>query len=421
MKPLSRLLVLPLSTLLAAASLAAQLGDPAPALDIKEWIKGGPVDLAAGKGKTVHVVEFWATWCGPCRTSIPHLTELQKRFKDKGVVFIGVSNEKSDVVKKFVTKMGDKMDYAVAIDSGKTSEGYMEAFNINGIPHAFVVDKEGRIIWQGHPMAGLDTTLEKVVNGKYDLAAAKAESAKRAAEEEKEMVAQKKLQQLAKLITAGKDDAETKKLEDELVALDKEQGGILNGEPFEPAGFREQVLFNAKFDKYEQALRSGQSEAQLAALEKELVASAPEGFNLTYFKTLIRHQMELPRVTPLLEAYLEAVGENGDPAKAADALAKIDAAKIQSGMALNQLAWSILTSEEVKKRDLPAALRFAKQANDLAKGEDAAILDTYARALFDNGKIQDAIATQKKAIEKAPEQMKEGLEKALKDYEAKAK
>lgn len=421
MKPLSRLLALPLSTLLAAASLGAELGDPAPALDIKEWIKGGPVDLAAGKGKTVHVVEFWATWCGPCRTSIPHLTELQKRFKDKGVVFVGVSNEKSDVVKKFVTKMGDKMDYAVAIDGGKTSEGYMEAFNINGIPHAFVVDKDGRIVWQGHPMAGLDTTLEKVVNGKYDLAAAKAESAKQAAAQEKEMAAQKKLQKLAKLIGEGRDDAETKKLEDELVALDKEQGGLFNGQAFEPADFRKRVAFMPKFQKYQQALMGGEDPAKLAALEKELVADAPKGFELEEFKKMFRTQMELQKVTPLLEAYLEAVGENGDPAKAVDALAKIDAAKIQSGMALNQLAWSILTSEEVKKRDLPAALRFARQANDLAKGEDAAILDTYARALFDNGKTQEAIATQKKAIEKAPEQMKEGLEESLKNYEAKAK
>ena len=421
MKPLSRLLLLPLSTLLAAASLGAELGDPAPALDIKEWIKGGPVDLAAGKGKTVHVVEFWATWCGPCRTSIPHLTELQKRFKDKGVVFIGVSNEKSDVVKKFVTKMGDKMDYAVAIDGGKTSEGYMEAFNINGIPHAFVVDKDGRIVWQGHPMAGLDTTLEKVVNGKYDLASAKAEAAREAAAQEKEMAAQKKLQQLAKLIGEGRDDAETKKLEQELVALDKEQGGLFNGQAFEPADFRKRVAFMPKFQKYQQALMKGEDPAQLAALEKELVADAPKGFELEEFKTMFRNQMELQKVTPLLESYLEAVGENGDPAKAAAALAKIDATKIQSSMALNQLAWSILTSEEVKKRDLPAALRFAKQATDLTKGEDAAILDTYARALFDNGKTQEAIATQKKAIEKAPEQMKEGLQESLKNYEAKAK
>src|SRR5262245_40618322 len=97
---------------------AAELGDPATPLDIQEWVKGTPVALAAGRGKTIHLVQFSATWCPPCRASIPHLTELQKKFKDKGVVFIGVSDEASDVVKKFVEKMGDKMDYTVAIDAG---------------------------------------------------------------------------------------------------------------------------------------------------------------------------------------------------------------------------------------------------------------------------------------------------------------
>src|SRR5215510_7930870 len=102
---------------------AAQLGDPAPALQISDWVKGDPLDLAEAKGKQVVVVEFWATWCGPCRVSIPHLTELQKKFKD--VAFVGVSNEDPDTVKKFVTKMGDQMDYAVAVDKeDKTSDGY---------------------------------------------------------------------------------------------------------------------------------------------------------------------------------------------------------------------------------------------------------------------------------------------------------
>jgi thiol-disulfide isomerase/thioredoxin len=119
---MKKLIITVTSTLLAAASLlAANLGDAASPLDIKDWVKGSPVDLAAGKGKTIYVVEFWATWCPPCRTSIPHLTEMQKKFKDQGVVFVGVSSEKTDVVKKFVDKMGDKMDYTVAVDAGKTS------------------------------------------------------------------------------------------------------------------------------------------------------------------------------------------------------------------------------------------------------------------------------------------------------------
>ena len=99
------------------STLAAELGDPAAALQVIEWVKGKPVDIASGKGKTIYVVEFWATWCPPCRESIPHLSELQKKFKDKGVVIVGVSGEKSEAVTNFVAKMGSKMDYTVAIDN----------------------------------------------------------------------------------------------------------------------------------------------------------------------------------------------------------------------------------------------------------------------------------------------------------------
>ena len=79
-----------------------EIGDPAPALNVAEWIKGPPAVLAEGKGKTVYVIEFWATWCGPCRMSIPHLTELQAKYKGKGVVIIGVSNEQPAKIKDFV-------------------------------------------------------------------------------------------------------------------------------------------------------------------------------------------------------------------------------------------------------------------------------------------------------------------------------
>ena len=72
---------------------SAKLGTPAPPLTGLEWVKNGPVEMKPG---TVYVVEFWATWCPPCRVSIPHLTELQHKYKDKNLVIVGISTEKMD-------------------------------------------------------------------------------------------------------------------------------------------------------------------------------------------------------------------------------------------------------------------------------------------------------------------------------------
>jgi len=129
-------------------------GEPAAALAVAHWVKGEAVDVSSG----VHVVEFWATWCPPCLTSIPHLTALQEKYADRGVNIIGVSDEELDTVEPFVEKMGDKMAYTVAIDGG-ISKDYMEKYNIGGIPHAFVV-KNGEIVWHGHPMAKLEAAIE---------------------------------------------------------------------------------------------------------------------------------------------------------------------------------------------------------------------------------------------------------------------
>lgn len=149
---------------------AAELGVPAPPLKITSWIKGKPIDLSTARTNTIHVVEFWATWCGPCRKTIPFLSEIQKRFKDRGVKVVGISSEEPDLVKPFVTKMGAQMDYTVAVDTDRaTTLPYLELFGERGIPHAYIVDKDGRIAWQGHPMAGLDAILEEMVAGRYTI------------------------------------------------------------------------------------------------------------------------------------------------------------------------------------------------------------------------------------------------------------
>ena len=144
------------------------VGDAAPSLNIEKWVKGQPV-TGFEKGK-VYVVEFWATWCPPCRDSIPHLTKLQDKYADQGLTIIGVSSERGGLekIEPFVTEWGEKMDYVVAFDDGrKTSTSYMTATGQNGIPHAYIVDREGRLAWHGHPMQ-MDGPLDQIVQGKWD-------------------------------------------------------------------------------------------------------------------------------------------------------------------------------------------------------------------------------------------------------------
>ena len=121
------------------SSTASSSGGPAGKLAVAHWVKGDPVDISKG----VHVVEFGPHGVRP--TSIPHLTETQAKFKDRGVNIVGVTNEDLDTVEPFVKKMGKKMDYTVVIDDGRTlSDKYMKKYDVRGIPHAFVIKATGK-------------------------------------------------------------------------------------------------------------------------------------------------------------------------------------------------------------------------------------------------------------------------------------
>ena len=386
---------------LAQAALAAELGDAAPPLKIAKWVKGNPVDLAAVKGKQVVVVEFWATWCPPCRTSIPHLTEMQKKFKD--VIFIGVTDEEVATVKKFVTKLGDQMDYVVAVDADrKTSAGYMEAFGEGGIPHAFIVDKEGRIVWHGHPMNGLDAAVADVLAGKLDLNKAKQRDR-----------ARQKLEAFYAAAGEGRDEAKIEKLGQELEALDAEIGGLTPGRKFNAAEARKGVKFQNLLRSYQMAAMSGQGGTNLARIEKLLVDSAPPEFSLAEFKDVIA-------LNTLFAAYYRAAGGQGPADKMPELAKQLGEVKTKNGMLLNEWAWTILTDERIKARDFALATQLAKTAVDVTDAKEAGILDTYARALFDSGQVVEAVAWQKKAVAAAAgEDIKKELDATLQQYEAK--
>jgi len=147
------------------------VGDPAPALSIGEWIKGGPVNVEKG---TIYVVDFWATWCVPCMESMPHSSELSRTYRDKGVQFIAVTagdkNNTIERVRRVVAERGEAMDFAVAFDDGRrTTEAFRMAARRSGIPVCFVIDRAGVLAWVGHP-ADLDAPLEQIVAGSWDLA-----------------------------------------------------------------------------------------------------------------------------------------------------------------------------------------------------------------------------------------------------------
>jgi thiol-disulfide isomerase/thioredoxin len=105
-------------------------------------LDGATVKLSNYKGKVV-ILDFWATWCAPCREEIPGFVELQRDYGDEGLVIIGVSldSQGPSVVKRFAVDNG--MNYTLVMGDEKVQADYG---GIRGIPTTFVIDREGRLI-----------------------------------------------------------------------------------------------------------------------------------------------------------------------------------------------------------------------------------------------------------------------------------
>ncbi len=353
------LLLLLLSATLSAAGL--KVGDPAPATRPATMLQGEAVkDFKKGE---VYVFECWASWCGPCIAAIPHLNELHKQMGKKGVVITGVNVWESERdaasaqrAKDFLQAQGSKMSYRVALGGKAFIKDWLEAAEVNGIPHAFVV-ADGKIAWTGHPAQLTAEMLGDILTG-TPLAAAAPIADK---------IPQRRLSKPA--VPAGT-------------------------APNDP----EMAAAQAKLDALSEAMRARDWDAA----EKALPAAAG-----------VLPKQEGQELRDSIEAQIGLA--RGKPAKFYAQLQKLADEEFDDPEALNEIAWRLLTMKAFAQNpNLALAEKCAVQSVKLTKEEHPDKLDTLARLRWLQGKKEEAIRLQIKSVDKAePGEMKAALQKTL--------
>jgi thiol-disulfide isomerase/thioredoxin len=136
---LLRLLAVCLTTCAASAAHALDAGTPAPELNLPGLTH--PVDLAALKGKVVYV-DFWASWCGPCKQSFPFMNELQSKYRAKGLEIVAVNlDAKREDADRFLAQVPGQ--FTVAFDARGESA---RRFEVKGMPSSFLIGRDGKVL-----------------------------------------------------------------------------------------------------------------------------------------------------------------------------------------------------------------------------------------------------------------------------------
>lgn len=289
------------------------VGSKAPAIDIEHWIQDGNgffQQVSTFEAGKVYVVEFWATWCGPCISSMPHLAELQNKYRGRDVQIISVSDETLDEVNDLLAQENAEVGrtfqeitsaYSLTTDpDGSVQADYMEGANQQGIPTSFIVGKSGLIEWIGHPME-LDEPLEAVVTDSWDREKFKAEmKAQQEFEENMQQIGMlagagkfsEALERVAGLIEGAKSDEKRDHwvsvrnslklsagmLDDDAVAYYREQLSSMKGDAYSIGRFGFSI-----FGKVQEGANVGPLAADaIAAIESELEAADGELKPLLY-------------------------------------------------------------------------------------------------------------------------------------------
>ncbi|MCP3964999.1 MAG: redoxin domain-containing protein [Lentisphaerae bacterium] len=305
-------------------------------------MKGTPVSIKAGKGKNVFVIEFWATWCGPCKMSIPHLNILQRKYIKDGLIVTGISTEKPEVISKYLKGQGLSNYSFGADDNMKTSAVYMKGINV--IPAAFIIDKTGKVVWIGHPME-VEPVLKRIFSGKFNMN-----------KEQHERKENKKL----KAAFAKRDYKEALKLTEER----------LKENPGDPkyVSLKAFILFSL-----------GKADESFKYVD-EMIKAYPDHLKLYQVKMVILKKLQKD--------------------KELDACYKVCINKFTKPLDLSNLAWEMI-SRKFGTAKLNLALQAAEKAyknDNFEKPADEAVVgNTLARVYYLVGRLDKAITVQKKA------------------------
>lgn len=148
--------------LCAQPLIAADIGSPALPITAQKWLNGSAVDPSHPDGKTVYVIDFWATTCLPCRRSLPIFADIHTTFSTQSVVVVGVTTDSEENLKAYLAK--HPIPYRLAIDTNATTPLAYIGPDFS-IPHAFIIDTNGLIAWSGNPLDGLEEALALVLSG----------------------------------------------------------------------------------------------------------------------------------------------------------------------------------------------------------------------------------------------------------------
>lgn len=338
------------------------IGSEAPQLDIEHWIQDGDGQFAKVSefepGK-VYVVEFWATWCGPCISSMPHIAALQEEYADRGVQVVSITREDPETVEAFLDREVRGADeetdpkptyrdltsvYCLTADpDNSTSNDYMRAAKQNGIPCAFLVGKDGKIEWIGHPMS-MDEPLEKVVNDQW------------------------------------------------------------NRDQFAEKFAAEQAVDELR-SKISARMRSGDAEEAVSLIDEAM--SDPAMQSQQSMLRLLKFQI--------------LVSQNDKHEQAREVAMQMLEDESMDAMAVNSITWRLYQYSRAGRFNdeqvLQAALDLANETVDDAGSQEPYLRDTIAHLEYALGNLEQALAAQQAAVASADDSLKPRLEPFLKQLQ----